>query len=180
MTRNVLLLLRDARAAAAAEMALVLPFLLILMFGSMELGHYFYQEHVVVKKVRDGARYASRMTLSGDYVCSADPDEVFFDDPDDGVTPKTVITNVTRTGRVDASGPERVGTEPCGDDPAYDVAIRCVSSDDYKGIYTGLDGEVPVVKVSASLRYASLFGALGFDATNLCLAAESEIPVAGL
>lgn len=174
MTAYLPLLLGDKRGAAASEMVLVLPFLTILLFGSMELGHYFYQEHVVVKQVRDGARYASRMTLSADYVCPT----TIFDDAD----AETKIVNVTRTGRVDGSGQARFPADAvaCGDGDVVSVTYRCASSDDYKGIYTGLDGEVPVVKVSASLRYASLFGTLGFNAGNLCLAAESEIPVAGL
>ena len=58
--RRLRALLASDDAAAAAEMALVVPLLVILMFGSFELGRYFLDEHVVVKAVRDGARYASR------------------------------------------------------------------------------------------------------------------------
>ena len=43
--------------AAAAEMALVLPILIALMFGSFELGNYFLNQHVVTKAVRDGLRF---------------------------------------------------------------------------------------------------------------------------
>ena len=53
-------LLRQSSGAAAVEMALVTPLLMVLMFGSMELGYYFYSQHVVTKAVRDGARFASR------------------------------------------------------------------------------------------------------------------------
>src|SRR6476646_8367082 len=56
--------------AAAAEMALVAPMLLAIMFGTMELGYYFYSEHVVVKAVRDGARFASREKFT-DYDCAS-------------------------------------------------------------------------------------------------------------
>ena len=51
-------LARDVHAAAAAELALVLPLLLIIMFGSFEIGNYFLNEHILVKAVRDGARVA--------------------------------------------------------------------------------------------------------------------------
>ena len=54
-------LFRDCRGAAAAEMAMVLPLLLALMFGVTELGRYFWSEHVLLKGVwqcnrRDGGR----------------------------------------------------------------------------------------------------------------------------
>ena len=38
----------DSNGAAAAEMALVMPLLLIIMFGAMELGKFFLDQHVVV------------------------------------------------------------------------------------------------------------------------------------
>ncbi|MGL5837065.1 MAG: TadE family protein, partial [Sphingorhabdus sp.] len=60
------------KGAAAAEMALVTPLLMIIMFGAFELGNYFYSQHVVTKAVRDGARFASR-SLPIDVDCTALP-----------------------------------------------------------------------------------------------------------
>src|SRR5688572_16842886 len=57
-------LFRDVRAAAAAELAMVMPLLLALMFGAAELGNYFYNEHILLKAVRDGARYAARQNFA--------------------------------------------------------------------------------------------------------------------
>src|SRR3546814_13564998 len=65
-------LARDRSGAAAAEMALVSPMLIILMFGSFELGNYFLDEHVVLKAVRDGARYAARQNCTT-MPCSGPP-----------------------------------------------------------------------------------------------------------
>ena len=55
---------RDRNGAAAAEMALVAPLLLILMFGSFEVGKFFWDEHLVTKAVRDGARFAARQSFA--------------------------------------------------------------------------------------------------------------------
>ena len=52
--KNVSRLLRDKRGNAAVEMALVTPLLLLILFGSVELGNYFMDEHTLVKAVRDG------------------------------------------------------------------------------------------------------------------------------
>jgi Flp pilus assembly protein TadG len=40
------------------------------MFGSFEMGRYFLDEHVVLKAVRDGARYASRQRFTN-FTCPA-------------------------------------------------------------------------------------------------------------
>lgn len=48
---------RDARGAALVEAALVIPILLVLGLGAIELGHLIYQVHLVKCSLRDGARY---------------------------------------------------------------------------------------------------------------------------
>lgn len=164
------------RGSAAAEIALITPLLLILMLGSMELGNYFLNAHALSKEVRDGARYASRLTIDGDYVC---PTSVFED-----TTATTKIQNVTKTGTVDGTGTGRFSTTQwgtaCPSATALVVSLRCVPEGTYTGIYSGLDGDIPVVKVSAAIRYSSVLSAIGFNAGNYCLRAESEAPVVGL
>jgi Flp pilus assembly protein TadG len=160
--------------AAAVEMAMVLPFLLVLLFGSAELGNYFLDEHGLVKQVRDGARYAARIPLEANYTC---PSTV-------SPTAQTLITNVTRTGTVTGTGTGRFTAEywgrNCGSaTQTLTVTVRCVSNDDYDGIYSALPGDIPVVKVSAAVGYRSLLGSLGLPTANACLRAESEAPVIG-
>lgn len=161
-------LFRCNRAAAAAEMALVTPFLIILMFGSFELGNYFLSEHVVAKAVRDGARYASRRSFT-DFTC---PSTVASD-----VVDKT--RNVTRTGQVTSGGTARlVGwTTPA----TVSVTISCtvITGGNYSGIYKGMSN-VPKVKVSATVPYNSLFNDLGFTSSTLNLVSESEATVQGI
>src|SRR5690349_1119608 len=72
--RFFLNLLRDRSANAAAEMALVTPLLLILMMGCAELGNYFWNEHTLVKAVRDGARFAARQSFNWYTGCTGSPD----------------------------------------------------------------------------------------------------------
>jgi hypothetical protein len=160
--------------AAAAEMAMVLPFLLVLMFGSAELGNYFLDEHGLVKQVRDGARYAARLPTEANYTC---PNTV-------NPLAQTRVENVVKTGTVDASGEGRFNdaywTRSCsGAAQAITVSIRCVDKDEYSGIYSSLVGDIPVVKVSAAIGYRSVLGSLGLPTADLCLRAESESPVIG-
>ena len=54
----------DRRGSAAAEMAMVAPLLIGIMFGSLQMGKFFWDEHQVLKAVRDGARYAARQSFA--------------------------------------------------------------------------------------------------------------------
>jgi hypothetical protein len=53
------------RGLAAVEFVFVLPFLLLLMLVSAELGRAFYQYNTLTKTVRDGARYLADNSLIG-------------------------------------------------------------------------------------------------------------------
>lgn len=160
-------LMTCTRAAAAAEMALVTPMLIILMFGSFELGNYFLSEHVVAKAVRDGARYAARRPFTY-FAC---PNTV-----DAEVQTKT--KNLTRTGQISGGTARLVDwTNP----NTVTVTLSCttISGGNYSGIYKGM-ADLPKVKVSATVPYRSLFNNLGFTSSTLNLVSESEATVQGL
>ena len=171
-------LIRDRSAAAGAEMAFVAPMLIILMFGSMELGNYFLNQHAITKQVRDGARYASRLPVAAAYNCSASPATVFEDS-----AAEANIIKVTKTGAVVGDGAKRFPDAfwvACASGNPITVTIRCVDKDAYGGIYRNLVDDIPVVKVSADVAYNSLFASMGFNTTGMCMRAESELAVAGL
>lgn len=177
---------RAQRGSAAAEMALIFPLMLAIMFGSVELGNFFLDEHALTKQVRDGARYASRLPLAVDFDCDSD----VFDGDDDDV--KDDIIKATKDGAIDGDGNPRwteYWTRTCASgDPTLSVAIRCVAKSDINtaatggttGIYTSLPGDdIPVVTVSGSVKYRSVLSVLGIDAADLCLRAESDVALAG-
>ena len=170
----------DRKGNAAAEMALCLPLLLILLCGSVELGNYFMDEHVLLKAVRDGARFAARQSYSN-YDCatnSADQDAV--------VTP---TENVVRTG--DPSG----GTDrlPNWGGATFNVRVDCFTqvtngedssgtpiTETMSGIYTGSTDGALVVTVRASVPYRSVLGSFGFTGANLSLNASEQATVSGI
>jgi hypothetical protein len=176
-------LLGDISGSAAAEMALITPLILMLMVGSFELGNLFLDQHTLEKQVQDGARFASRLEIAKTYSC---PGTVYQD-----VNATTQIIKVTKDETVTGSGNARWGTywtRTCtGDTQTVQVSLRCVpktaldsGSSGFTGIYTGLNGDIPVVKVAAAVKYRSVLAALGFNAGNICLKAESEAAVQGL
>ena len=161
-------LLRDVRASAAVEMALVVPMLLILMFGSVELGNYFLNEHSLVKAVRDGARFASRQSFASYPDCSTVDS-----------TAQTNIQNVVMYGYLSGTS---VLTPNIG---STDITISTSCSttgggQTYQGIYRGRAAGAQIVTVTASVDYRSVLGSFGFSGIGMHLNASSQAAVAGI
>lgn len=154
--------LRDQAGAAAAEMALILPLALALIFAMMEGGHFLWSQHKVVKGVRDAARYAGRLDFSN-YSC-----------PSTFSGSTATIQNLARTGQL-SGGTAKVPGWVNGD---VTVSVSC--STGQTGLYDVIGGNAPKVKVSAAVAYPSLFGALGFTNSAITMRAEAESPVMGL
>jgi hypothetical protein len=162
----------DRRASAAAEMALVLPILLVLLFGSVELGNYFLSEHVVQKAVRDASRYAARLPLADYTSCTV---------PSAG-TAEQQTQRIARFGDPSGSGTQRLAGWTA--DNMTTVSIACddgTSGNNWAtgGIYTDFPDGAPVVTVRTVVPYDSLFGAIGLGSVALNLNAESQAAVIG-
>lgn len=178
--------------SAAAEMALIAPLLLALLFGSVELGNYFYNEHKLLKSVRDGARYAARQQFSHYAACTGSA-------PTSG-TPGSVYENtklLVRKGKLNSTAkdllPNWAGVAAsCSGNPAagcFDVTMSCTPDlDDVTsgnsmtlgGIYTNSTG-APTVVVNTRLPYYSVLGnSLGFYSLGIYLNARQSAAVAGI
>lgn len=165
-------LLPDQRGSAAAEMAMVAPLLIILMFGSLEMGKFFWDEHIAVKAVRDAARFAAR--------------QGFASMPCDGTASnETAIKNVAMYGEpsVDASDHPRLyyWTDPA----TVTVSITCYDNSGtdgdrvYDGVYADR-AEVPQVTVSADIPYSPLVGGLASLNWGAHVQASDQAVVFGL
>lgn len=158
---------RDCRAAAAAEMALVLPMLTVMLFGFLEIGHFLWSEHKVVEGVRAGARYASRLPITA--VC-----------PTSGTVASGVVTDIatlTRTGSITGTVPLVPGW---ASNNQVVVTFGCGSFVG-TGIYTAYGANGPTVTVkSTGLTYPSLFGALGIITSSVAIGASSSTAVIGI
>ena len=177
MSRRLTSLIVCHKGSAAVEMALVAPLMLILMFGSFELGNYFMDNHVVAKAVRDGARYAARQNISNFTGCTGAP----------GGTVVADTQNVVMTGLL-SGGSDYLPNRSSGTiSVTVDHCSTTVGSGStaLKGIYTDIkngSGTVvgaPVVKVDASLPYQPIIHAFGFSGLNLTLNASQQAAVMG-
>ena len=153
----------DQRGAAAAEMALILPLALALLFTTFEGAYYMLCEHRVIKGVRDAARYAARLDLSN-YAC---PGATFS-----GST--ATVQNLTRTGAL-SGGTAMV---PGWVNSNVTIAVTCATGQG--GIYTATGGNAPQVRVSTRLVYPSIMSTLGFTNATTYIAAQAQSPVIGI
>lgn len=151
--------------AAAAEMALVVPLLITIMFGAFEAGNFFWNQHIVTNAVRDGARYAARRPLTDFAGCV----------PNIGVVNDT--QNVTRTG-LTSGGTPRIAYWTDATTVTVTMPGGCKTSFS-GGIYRNNSGGAPTVTVSATVPYNSLFGSLGFTTATLNMRADAQAAVMG-
>jgi TadE-like protein len=56
--------LNGERGAVAVEFAIILPVLMLLVFGIIDFGHAWYMKQIIINASREGARYGSRYTGS--------------------------------------------------------------------------------------------------------------------
>lgn len=94
--------LRESRGHAVVEMALVLPILLLLVFGITEFGRAWMTVNVLQTASREGARLAvvtgpdvDAVTARATAVCNAaaiDPTSVDVVGPDDDLERKVTVT----------------------------------------------------------------------------------------
>jgi hypothetical protein len=159
----------DSSGSAAVEMALMLPLLLMLMFGAFEGGHYLWSEHKVVKGVRDGARYAARTSFSNFDGCPT-------------VLGEAAIKNLIRTGYLNGDNPSISGT----DNPVVlgwtstNVTVTCAYVSGQSGLYGTRAGIAPIVTVTSTVSYPSLFRMFGLGAAGVNLKATATSAVMGL
>lgn len=173
--KNTQLFLREYCGNAGAEFALVLPLLMLLLFGGIEIGRALHDFHVVNETVRDAGRYLSRVP----YICSGAGT--------DGCTPcltsgecgvcDFVDYNGNLTGDyiTNAKALAMTGDTSGGSnllagwtDPNSVTIEMCTINNtggSFGGFYTDADA-VPHVKLTAEVPFTFLFGQwISSDAT---------------
>jgi Flp pilus assembly protein TadG len=155
--------LRDGAGAAAVELALVLPLALVLIFTASEAAYFIWNQHKVVKGVRDAARYAGRLDFSN-FDCTTNS---FSGN-------SSAVKNLARTGQL--SGGTTV--VPGWADSNITISISCLPGQ--QGLYGTVAGNAPRVTVSTRFAYQPLYGAFGFATGTVYLGAAAQSPVVGL
>ena len=169
----------DRSGSAAVEMALITPLLLVILFGSVEVGNFFYNEHRLTKAVRDGARYAARQSFTNYSGCTGTAAAV----------PTALLDStklIVRKGMLDSSEPDLLANWANGS-TIFTVMMQCSTAAGgttlggiYNGNNVGTAGFAPRVIVTASLPYQPILGAFGFTGSGVFLNAAQQSAVTGL
>ena len=171
MTRTIMLqMIRNRSGNAAAEMAMVAPLLLIIMLGCLELGNYFWNEHTLLKAVRDGARFAARQPFSNYSACTGNPGGTVVGDTRNVVMYGALSGTSALTPNISAAN--ITVTQSC---------TTTAGGQTMTGLYTGDTNGAHVVTVSATVAYRPVLAiALGFSGVGAQLYASSQAAVSGL
>ena len=141
---------------AAVEFVLILPVLVLLIFGTIDLGRLLADYQIASQGIRNAARYLSR----------ADPAVLGIDCAaggiDDNSAPAVAAMNLAMTGTIDGSGGYVLGywTDTSALAAAgITVSVDCEdnSSAAYAGLYNTLPA-VPSLRVRAVLSFPVLNG----------------------
>lgn len=172
-------LLSNRCGVAAVEFALVTPLLLIIMCGSIEVGNYFRSEHILIKSVRDGARYAARQRFANFNGCNGTAANV----------PTTVSDNtklMVSKGSLNSSDDYLLPKWTDGS-TTFNVTMTClpaIGTYTPGGIYdnnsVGTANAAPVVIVTAHLPYQPILQAFGFRGSGYSLNATQQAAVMGI
>lgn len=155
----------------SAEFALLIPALVVLLFGGFESGNFMWSQHKLIEGARQGARYASR--LSVDRFCNGTAEaEDTWDD----------IRILTATGYLpDAQGKPVAAPRVGNWDPDEVIVDPDCEGFSASGIYTQLGHNGPVIVISTgTVSYDSLFNGLGVIDGRFGLSARSSSAVIGI
>ena len=176
-------LLRSTRGSAAVEMALVSPLLVLILFGSVELGNYFMDQHILTKAVRDGARYAARQNFSSYTGCNGTAANVPTPNVTGSVNENT--KTLVRKGTLNSTDADLL---PKWTDAStvFSVMMTCSTTAGgtsmggiYNGNNVGTPGEAPAVLVTAKLPYRPVVASFMLAGT-IFLNAQQQAAVTGI
>lgn len=149
--------IRETRGVAAAEFAMVLPLLVVMLFFFWEYGRFVEGTHAVNKAARDGVRIAGRQPWP-EFGCAS-------------TGPPTFDRDAIKAYVVASLGAWQAT-------PA-NVSVTFTCGNSFTGIYKDLIGGAPVVTVTVSVPYLTLFGGTG-GALGLNLKGSAQTAVMGI
>jgi Flp pilus assembly protein TadG len=136
LIRQIVCFGRDAGGAAAMEVGLAFPFIVMFASGLFEYGALFYNYELIQTGVRDAARYLSRVQ--------------------NPASSETAARNLAMRGTVDATGSPRVNWWRAADIRImYETTPNPINEATGRRLYRGRDPLV-VVRVSTSFDYDGL------------------------
>lgn len=160
---------------AAVEFAIILPLLLVSLFGMTDIGRVLVDFHAASKSVRDATRYLSRVGLTCTAGTSSGPLANYIDSAAD----ETAAINLAMTGSIDS--PTATSDYLLGywtTTSTIATTVNCVvNGSQYAGVYAG-DPTVPVITMIANIPFNFLWGSMFVGSAGVTLTIRhSEVHV---
>jgi Flp pilus assembly protein TadG len=151
-------LLSDKSGIAATEFALVLPLLLVTLFGLFDAGRLMLAKSIVDTAVADSARFAARLPMTCAGLTNA--------------SDVTRVQNLTRTGQSTSGGTALMSGWTTNSSVTISVACLSNTAGSLVGTYDNMLN-VPYVTVTATVPFEWTVGSLlNVSATNLASSAR--------
>jgi Flp pilus assembly protein TadG len=152
--------LRAEGGAIAVEFAIILPVLLLLVFGIVDFGHAWYMRHVLETSCREGARYATRYQTKTDGSGDRLLPSALTPSIQDYVLNTTLkngdssLLPASATPVVTPSGPGYTVTD-VKDLPLKDITVTVSAKKDWfilNKLVPGITGDFVEIKVAATMK----------------------------
>ena len=175
-TPNPQKFLSCCRGTAAVELALILPLILLLLFGVFEIGRLLTDFQTVTKSVRDAARFLARveMTCPGTNPSTGPGQNYLADTNNNAIAKNLVLAGTVDTPAV--AGDFLIKTWTVFTD--VNNRVTCVANGGvYQGIYTD-QPLIPTVTVRATVPFNFLWGTIFINRAALTMViSHSEVHV---
>jgi Flp pilus assembly protein TadG len=174
--RNFISIAHKQDGAAAVEFAMILPVLIVMLFGVIEIGRLLNDFHVVSKSVRDATRYLTRVPMdcpSGGP--SSGPLSSYLVNSGD----ETIARNLALTGSPAApTVPGDYLLRYWTDVTTISVTVNCVANGgQFESVYAGVTN-IPRITMTATVPFTFLWGALVLDSSTITMSiAHNEVNV---
>ena len=153
---------RDRQGSALVEGAILVPVLIVLLFGVFEFSWFFYQQHVISIGIRDAARYLARSPNPCDPgspvwgAAQANAKNIAASGSIQGGPARlkgwTAATVVARCSEVDNSSSARGQSPYRGGLIVYVVTVSTKFTDPSLGLFGVLGLPKPIISISHSER----------------------------
>jgi hypothetical protein len=162
--------LRRRDGTAAVEFAIVMPVMLLLLFGGSEIGRLLIDYHAITKSVRDATRFLTRVGLT----CpGAVPVSGPISNYIDSASNETIARNLAISGSVDnPTGPSDYLLKYWTNANAISITVNCIANaGQYSGVYISKP-LIPQITMSANVPFALLTGAAFLNISSLTMSVQ--------
>jgi hypothetical protein len=142
---------------ASVEFAIVLPLLVLMLFGAIEIGRLLVDYQVANKSVRDAVRYLSRVRDAGiTDICVDTVGDGGLLPTADPTKPARKAVNLAMTGSIDGSGDYLLGywIKP----ETIKIRVDCNPKGIFSGAFQYNELYIPELTMTAEVTFPSTFG----------------------